>query len=580
VTTPGRPILRSQRLRLLNHQGDALRLGMNWTEEDLGKPQVLVDSAYGMGHPGTFHFRQLVEEVNNGVYEAGGKPAEFVVSDICDGVVQATSGMSYSLVSRDIMAAMVEIHALGHPHDGMVLISGNDKSVPAHLVAIARCDLPAIHLPGGTQLNAPDYVTSDQMWTMGAEVERGELPRENLESAQRNACPTCGACQFMGSASTGQVLAEALGLALPGSALTPEPLTRLLRYARATGKQLVTLIEENLTPRAILTRDAFENAIVLHAAVGGSTNALLHLPVIAREAGVDVGIDDFDRIHRRVPVLANVKTTGRYPVEYFWYAGGVPAVMLELREMLHLDCLTVTGKTVGENLSEIEQSPWYFAERLGYLRNLKVENTEIIRPRDDPFATDGGVAVLYGNLAPGGAMIKHFSVPPEMHVHTGPARVFDFEDEAVHALVARKVTPGDVLVVRYEGPRANGMPEMYYAAAILAADPLLNTTTAIVTDGRYSGAMQGPCVGHVAPEALAGGPIGLVEEGDLIEINIPQRRLAIVGTGGEHQSEETIEETLAQRRSIWKPPRRRHDTGILSLYERVARNAAEGASIT
>src|SRR5499427_7242093 len=312
MTTPSRPILRSQRLRLVNHQGDALRLGMNWTEEDLGKPQVLVDSAYGMGHPGTFHFRALVEEVSNGVYEAGGKPAEFAVSDICDGVVQATSGMSYSLVSRDVM----------------VLISGNDKSVPAHLVAIARCDLPAIHLPGGTQLNAPDYVTSDEMWTMGAEVERGELPRQDLESAQRNACPTCGACQFMGSASTGQVLAEALGLALPGSALVPEPLTKLLRYARASGKQLVSLIEQDLRPRAILTREAFENAIVLHAAVGGSTNALLHLPVIAREAGVDVGIDDFDRIHRRVPVLANVKTTGRYPVEYFWYAGGVPAVML------------------------------------------------------------------------------------------------------------------------------------------------------------------------------------------------------------------------------------------------------------
>jgi dihydroxy-acid dehydratase len=579
MTSQSRPILRSQRLRLVNHQGDALRLGMNWTEEDLGKPQVLVDSAYGMGHPGTFHFRELVEEVSNGVYEAGGKPAVFAVSDNCDGVVQATSGMSYSLVSRDIMAAMVEIHALGHPHDGMALISGNDKSVPAHLVAIARCGLPAIHLPGGTQLNAPDYVTSDNMWPMGAEAERGDLPRQDLEAAQRNACPTWGACQFMGSASTGQVLAEALGLALPGSALTPAPLTRLLRYARATGKQLVTLIEENLTPWRILTRDAFENAIILHAAVGGSTNALLHLPVIAREAGVDVSIDDFDRIHRRVPVLANVKTTGRYPVEYFWYAGGVPAVMLELRNMLHLDCLTVTGKTVGENLDEIEQSPFFFAERLGYLRNVKVEKKEIIRPREDPFGTDGGVAVLYGNLAPGGAMIKAFSVPPEMHVHTGPARVFDFEDEAVHALVGRTVTPGDVLVIRYEGPRTNGMPEMYYAA-ILSADAVLNTTTAIVTGGRYSGAMRGPCVGHVAPEALNGGPIGLVEEGDLIEINIPERRLAIVGTGGERQSPETIDATLAQRRRIWKPPRRRHDTGILSLYERVARDAGEGASIT
>src|SRR5215475_947659 len=500
--TEARSQLRSQRLRLVNHQGDALRLGRNWTEEDLAKPQVLVDSAYGMGHPGTFHFRELVEEVSNGVYEAGGKPGVFAVSDICDGVVQATSGMSYSLVSRDIIAAMVEIHALGHPHDGMVLISGNDKSVPAHLLAIARCDLPAIHLPGGTQLNAPDYTTSDQMWSMGAEVERGELSRQDLEVAQRGACPTCGACQFMGSASTGQVMSEALGLALPGSALTPAPLTKLLRYARATGKQILPLIDQGLTPRRILNRDSFENAIILHAAIGGSTNALLHLPVMAREAGVDVGIDDFDRIHRRVPVLANAKTTGRYPVEYLWYAGGVPAVMLELRDLLHLDCLTVTGKTLGENLEEIEHDPFFFAERRGYLSNFKIDKDEIIRPRSDPFAMDGGVAILYGNLAPDGAMIKTFSVPKEMHIHTGPARVFEHEDDAIHALLQRELTPGDVMVIRYEGPRANGMPEMYFAAAILSSDRVLNTTTAIVTDGRYSGAMRGPCIGHVAPEAI------------------------------------------------------------------------------
>ncbi|MBD0673728.1 dihydroxy-acid dehydratase [Streptomyces sp. CBMA156] len=565
---------------MVNHQGDALRLGMNWTEEDLAKAQVLVDSADGMGHPGTFHFRGLVEEVSNGVYEAGGKPGVFTVSDICDGVVQATDGMSYSLVSRDVMAAMVEIHALGHPHDGMVLISGNDKSVPAHLVAMARCDLPAIHLPGGTQLNAPDYLTSDEMWPIGAEVERGEIPREDLESAQRGACPTCGACQFMGSASTGQVLAEALGLALPGSALTPVPLTKLLRYARATGKQAVRLIQENLTARRILTRNAFENAIIIHAAVGGSTNALLHLPVVAREAGVDITIDDFDRIHRRVPVLANVKTTGKYPVEYLWYAGGVPAIMLELRDLLHQDCLTVTGRTLGENLDDIAASPSYFAERRGYLNNVKVAADDVIRPRHDPFGSDGGVAVLYGNLAPDGAMIKTFSVPREMHVHTGPARVFEFEDEAVHALVSRRIEPGDVLVIRYEGPRANGMPEMYYAAAILSADPVLNTTTAIVTDGRYSGAMRGPCIGHVAPEAIDGGPIALVEDGDLIEINVPERRLAVVGVDGEHRSPEAVEEILADRRSVWKPLRPRHATGILSLYSRVARSASEGASIT
>ncbi|GHO64720.1 dihydroxy-acid dehydratase [Ktedonobacter sp. SOSP1-52] len=571
--------LRSQRLRAVNHQGDALRMGMNWTEEDLGKPQVLVDSAYGMGHPGTFHFRSLVEEVSNGVFEAGGKPGVFTVSDICDGVAQAHAGMSYSLVSRDIMAAMIEIHALGHPHDGMVLVSGNDKSVPAHLLAIARCNLPAIHLPGGTQLNAPDYVTSNHLWPMGMAVERGELPREDFEQAEHGACPTCGACQFMGSASTGQVISEALGLALPGSALVPAPLTQLLRYARATGKQLLRLIEEEITPRRILTREAFENAIIIHAAVGGSTNMLLHLPLIAREAGVDINIDDFDRIHRQVPVLANVKTTGRYPVEYFWYAGGVPAVMLELRDMLHLDCLTVTGKTVGENLEEIEHSR-FFAERIGYLHNVKVSRREVLRPRSDPFGPDGGIAVLRGNLAPGGAVIKAFSVPKEMHIHTGPARVFDFEDEALSALRERQITPGDVVVIRYEGPRANGMPEMYFASTLIADDPALNTTTALITDGRFSGAMKGPCVGHITPEALDGGPIALIEEGDLVEIHIPERRLAIVGVQRQPLPQEQIASILSERRAHWTPPAPRHSSGILSLYARVARGASEGASMT
>ena len=573
---PSMPELRSQRLRRVNHQGDALRLGMNWTEEDLGKPQILVESAYGMGHPGTYHFRPLIEEVSNGVFEAGGKPGVFYASDICDGVAQAHAGMSYSLISRDIQTALIEVHALGHPHDGMVVISGNDKSVPAHLMAIARCDLPAIHVPGGTQLNAPNYTTSDQLWGMGAAVERGELPHADLELHQRGACPTCGACQFMGSASTGQVISEALGLALPGSALIPSPLTRHLRVARAAGKQVLRLVEDDLRPSKILTRESFENAIVLHAAVGGSTNALLHLPAIAREAGIDVTIDDFDRIHRRVPVLANAKTTGRYPVEYLWYAGGVPAVMLAVKDHLHLDCLTVTGKTLGENLDEIEASTFFF-ETGGYLANVKVAVPEIIRPRDDPFGPEGGVAVLRGNLAPGGAVIKHFSVPREMHVHTGPARVFDTEDLAVEALLARDVKPGDVVVIRYEGPRANGMPEMYYATAIIAASKELTATCAVVTDGRYSGAAKGPAVGHVTPEALDGGPIALLEDGDLIEINVPERRLAVVGTADGALSPEAVDALLAERRRRWTRPKPRHERGILSLYSRVAASPSEGA---
>jgi dihydroxy-acid dehydratase len=397
-----------------------------------------------------------------------------------------------------------------------------------------------------------------------------------MERDQHSACPTCGACQFMGSASTGQVLSEALGLALPGSALIPAALTRHMRVARAAGKQILRLVEQDIRPSQILTRKAFENAIALHAAVGGSTNSLLHLPAIAREVGVDVTIDDFDRIHRRVPVLANAKTTGKYPVEYLWYAGGVPAVMLEIQELLHLDCMTVTGKTLGENLEEIKKGPFFYETR-GYLGNVKVPLREILRTREEAFGPEGGIAVLYGNLAPGGAAVKFFSVPDEMHRHTGPARVFNTEDDAVKALIDRDIRPGDNVVIRYEGPRANGMPEMYYATAIIAATPELAATTAVITDGRYSGAAKGPAIGHVTPEAMEGGPIALVEEGDLIEIDIPSRRLAIVGTRDGRLTPEQVDALLAERRSRWERPTPRHTKGILSLYGRIAAGPSEGA---
>ena len=387
------------------------------------------------------------------------------------------------------------------------------------------------------------------MWGMGAAVERGEMPREEMEMHQHDACPSCGACQFMGSASTGQVLTEALGLALPGSGLIPAPLTRHLRVARAVGKQMLKLVEMDLTPRKILTREAFENAIMLHAAVGGSTNSLLHLPVIAREVGIEITIDDFDYIHRHVPVLANAKTTGKYPVEYLWYAGGVPAVMLQLRDLLHLDCLTVTGKTLGENLEEIERSR-FFPETRGYLDNVKVPVEEVIRPRDQAFGPEGGVGVLRGNLAPGGAVIKHFSVPKEMHVHVGPARVFDNEDSAVAALIERVVQPGDVVVIRYEGPRANGMPEMYYATAIIAASIELDRhlrrrhRRALLRRGEGPGGRP-----RHARRRWTAARSHWCEEGDLIEINVPERRLAIVGTRDGALTPEEVDTLLADRRA-------------------------------
>jgi len=279
-----------------------------------------------------------------------------------------------------------------------------------------------------------------------------------------------------------------------------------------------------------------------------------------------------------VPVLANAKTTGKYPVEYMWYAGGVPAVMMEIRDLLHLDCMTVTGRTLGENLAEVERSR-FFAETRGYLMNVKVPKEEIIRPRDNAFGPEGGVAVLRGNLAPGGAVIKHFSVPKAMHVHVGPARVFDNEDSAVAALIARVVQPGDVVVIRYEGPKANGMPEMYYATAIIAASIELTATCAVVTDGRYSGAAKGPAIGHVTPEAMDGGPLALVEEGDLIEINVPERRLAIVGTRDGSLTPEEMDALLLTRRAQWTPPPAKHTKGILGLLTRTAASTADGAYI-
>jgi dihydroxy-acid dehydratase len=357
------------------------------------------------------------------------------------------------------------------------------------------------------------------------------------------------------------------------------PFSRHLRYARAAGKQILQLVADDITPDRILTREAFENALIIHAATGGSTNALLHLPAIAGEAGIELTIDDFDRVHRTVPVLANAKTTGKYPVEYLWYAGGVPAIMLELRDLLHLDCLTVTGKTLGQNLDEIEQSG-FFVETQGYLRNVHVEREEVLRPRADPFGPEGGIAVLRGNLAPRGAVVKYFSVPDEMHVHTGPARVFDSEDTAVEALLARRIGPGDIVVIRYEGPRANGMPEMYFATAIIASDPALSSTTAVVTDGRFSGAAKGPAIGHVTPEALDGGPIALVEEGDLLSIDIPNRSLAIVGIAGRRLPVDEVGDLLERRRLTWRPTAPRRKAGILSLYSRVASGSDRGALLT
>jgi dihydroxy-acid dehydratase len=549
---------------------------MGWSVDDLGKPQILVESTMGDSHPSGTHLSGVVDQVKIGVYQNGGKPAVFTATDICDGQAQAHEGMSYSLVSRDILAAMLEIHALGHPHDAIVAISSCDKGIPGHLIGLARVNLPAVHVPGGTQLNAPDGITSELMYPMGDQFDQGELSEADLLAAQKNASPSCGACQFMGTASTNQVMSEALGLALPGSALIPAVLTAHQRIAHASGVQVTKLLEQNLTPDKILTKEAFENALILHAAVRGSTNTMLHLPCIAREVGIELDADDFDRVGRRVPVLTNIKTAGEYPAEYLWYAGGVPALMLELTEFLNLEVMTVTGKTLGENLEEIKRSTFFWETRT-FLKNYGLKWRDLIKTVAEPVVSGGHVAVLRGNLAPGGSVIKHGAVSPEMQQHTGPAIVFNSEEEAIKGVLGGEVRPGHVMVIRNEGPRAAGMPEMYFCTAIVAGRPALSKSVAIITDGRYSGATKGPCIGHVTPEAYAGGSIALVENGDLIQIDVAGRGLNIVGFKGREETAEEVERVLAERRSRWTPPENIHKKGILAAYSRMAVGAMQGA---
>ncbi|MFK7694380.1 dihydroxy-acid dehydratase [Paenibacillus sp. HJGM_3] len=570
--------LQSQKVRKMSFEGDALRMSMDWTVADLDKVQVLVESTNGSSHPSSYHLGELVAEMEKGVLQAGGKPAVYTTTDICDGIAQAHAGMHYSLASRDFIASMVEIHTLATPFDAMVLSSAGDKAVPAHLMAIARLNIPALHVPGGAMGAGPCLKSNEELWHMSVEVQEQKMKKEQFLAFQRSCCPTCGACQYMGTAATMQVMAEALGLALPWSALIPATNAEIRRMARAAGQQVMKLRELDLTPSRILTREAFENAIMVHSAIGGSLNAVMHLIAIAGEAGISIDAELFDRIHREIPVLVDTKTAGKYPTELFWYAGGVPMVMKELKSVLHLDCMTVTGHTVRDNLEQFDKSEMpNYAEM--FLANYKLNKRDVIYPFNKPLKQEGSTALLTGNLAPQGATVKKSAVVEEMMVHEGPARVFDDEQSAVEALIGGKLSPGDVVVIRYQGPRAVGMPEMFFMSELIASDPVLSKTTALVTDGRFSGATRGPCIGYLCPEALDGGPIAFVEEGDTVRIDIPTRRLDVVGTGGEARSEAEIAAILAERRSRWSPPSIRH-AGALGQYTRLAKPALLGGSMS
>lgn len=565
----------SQRVRKLAPENDPLKIGMGWTVEDLDKPQIMVESTYGDSHPGSAHLNVFVEEAIKGIRDANGKGARYYATDICDGIAQGHDGINFSLVSRDMIANMIEIHGNSTGFDGGVFIASCDKSVPAILMGIGRLNMPSIVVTGGVMDAGPDLLTLEQIGAYSAMCQRGEITQEKLTYYKQHACPSCGACSFMGTASTMQIMAEALGLMLPGSALMPATCDDLKQIAYQAGQQAVTLAKQGLKASDIVTLKSFENAIIVHAAISGSTNSLLHIPAIAHEFGYEIDSDTFDRMHRGAHYLLDIRPAGKWPAQFFYYAGGVPRIMEEIKSMLHLDVMTVTGKTLGENLEELKRNGYY--ERCdAYLAKWGIKREDVIRTFEAPIGDNGTVAILKGNLAPEGSVVKHSAVPKEMFQAVLKARPFDCEEDAIEAVLTHKIRPGDAVIIRYEGPKGSGMPEMFYTTEAISSDGELGKTIALITDGRFSGASKGPAIGHVSPEAADGGPIALLEENDLIRIDIPERVLEIVGVDGKELPKEEIDAILAKRKEAWKPKEPKYPKGVLNIYSRHAVSPMKG----
>lgn len=589
---------KSQEVRKIAPEMDPLRMGMGWTVEELEKPQIIVESTYGNSHPGSGHLNVFVEEAVKGVDGNGGKAARYYATDMCDGMAQGHDGINYSLAHRDAIVNLVEAQIGATTFDGGVFVASCDKAMPAMLMSIGRNkEMSAIVVTGGVMeatVVTPEYVENDpackinelltleQIGKFSAQFERGEIPGEQLTYYKRHACPSCGACSFMGTASTMQIMAEALGLMLPGTALMPATAPELKKAAYQAGQQLMELVKKGIKASDIVTQKSFENAIMVHAAISGSTNAVMHIPAIAHEFGFEMDADTFDRLHRGAHYLLNIRPAGDWPAQYFYYAGGVPRVMEEIKEVLHLDVLTVTGKTLGENLEEMKQNGFYahcdsLLQEKSRVIGKEIKSTDIIRDYDHALGMDGSIAILRGNLAPEGAVIKHTACPKSMFKARLSAKPFDSEEEAIDAVLKKKIKPGDAIFIRYEGPRGTGMPEMFYTGEAICSDSELAASVALITDGRFSGASRGPVVGHVSPEAAAGGPIALVEEGDIIELDVTARKLAIVGIHGKEASEEEVAAALEERKKNWKGFTSKYDKGLLKLYAQHAVSAMKGA---
>ena len=533
----------------------SLMRALGLTEEEMKKPLVGIVSSYNEIVPGHMNLDKITEAVKMGVAMAGGTPIVFPAIAVCDGIAMGHIGMKYSLVTRDLIADSTECMAMAHQFDALVCIPNCDKNVPGLLMAAARVNVPTVFVSGGPMLAGHvkgEKKSLSSMFEAVGSYAAGTMTEEDVYDFECNACPTCGSCSGMYTANSMNCLTEVLGMGLKGNGTIPAVYSERLRLAKRAGMQVMKLLKQNIRPRDIMTKEAFLNALTVDMALGCSTNSMLHLPAIAHEAGVELNPEMANAISEKTPNLCHLAPAGYHYIEELNEAGGVYAVMNELNKLglLHTECMTATGKTVGENI-----------------KGCVNKNPEIIRPVENPYSKTGGIAVLKGNLAPDTAVVKRSAVVPEMQVHEGPARVFDCEEDAIEAIRGGKIVAGDVVVIRYEGPKGGpGMREMLNPTSAIAGMGL-GSSVALITDGRFSGASRGASIGHVSPEAAEGGPIALVEEGDLIRINIPEHKLELA----------VSDEELARRKAAWTPREPKVTTGYLKRYAKMVSSANKGA---
>ncbi|HBY2625283.1 UNVERIFIED_CONTAM: dihydroxy-acid dehydratase [Clostridioides difficile] len=533
----------------------ALMYGMGLTKEEIERPLIGIVNAQNEVIPGHLHLDEIAEAAKNGVRMSGGLPLELPAIGVCDGIAMGHVGMNYSLASRELIADSIEAMAMAHGFDALVLIPNCDKIVPGMLMAAARLNIPSIVVSGGPMLpgkkNGKVYDFNSAMEGVGA-CKDGTVSEKELEELAMNSCPGCGSCSGLFTANSMNCLTEALGMGIPYNGTAASHSGERKRIAKYAGMYVMELLKNDIKPRDILTIDAFKNAIAVDMAMAGSTNTVLHLPAIAYESGIELNLDFFDEISEKTPCLTKLSPSGKHHIEDLHMAGGIPAIMNELSKIngINLDCKTVTGKTIGENI-----------------RNCEIENEEVIHTLKNPYSNQGGLAILKGNLALNGAVVKKSAVAEEMLVHEGPARVFNSEEEAVNAIFGKKINKGDVIVIRYEGPKGGpGMKEMLSPTSAVAGMGF-DKHVALLTDGRFSGATRGASIGHISPEAMEGGLIGLVEEGDIIFINIPDKKLEL----------KVDEVEIENRKLKFKPLEPKIKHGYLSRYAKLVTSANTGA---